>query len=433
VTTNVPVLTTAYGGYLHNRVPLEDQELTHVGPDTPGGEWFRRFWHPVAVADDLKDLPVAIRILGEDLVLFRDRSGRVGLLELHCSHRGTSLEFGQIQERGIRCCYHAWCYDVDGKILDTPGEPADSTLKDRLYHGAYPTHEYGGLVFAYMGPPNKRPEFPILDTYGTMPNLSGKRLLSNVQIMWPCNWLQVRENAMDPSHFFYLHSMPGNVEFAERLGLDEGSVRSVEWDYMETPVGMVSIDSRRVGDFVWVLVSDYILPNINQMPELSKQQPPEQYAENGYNKGSWLTWWTVPLDDTNCMHIGFWWAQEEEDRNRSTGFGQSDKRTYEERQRVPGDYDAQVSQRPIEVHELEHLAVTDRGILMLRNMARAGIRSVRNGGDPPAIPYHGQDSETVRTYVADRVFHAPPAPTPEQDRQLLRDLGRQLAAELIQG
>ena len=90
----------------------------------------------------LRDLPLRVTILGEDLVVFRDLSGAVGLLELHCPHRGTSLEFGLIAEQGIRCCYHAWLFDVDGTILETPGEPAESTLKDRLCHGAYPTHEY---------------------------------------------------------------------------------------------------------------------------------------------------------------------------------------------------------------------------------------------------------------------------------------------------
>ena len=96
-----PFLDSPYGGYLHSQVPGEDEELTHVGPSTPAGEWLRRFWHPVFATDELKDLPTAIRILGEDLVLFRDRSGQVGLLELHCSHRGTSLEFGQIEERDV--------------------------------------------------------------------------------------------------------------------------------------------------------------------------------------------------------------------------------------------------------------------------------------------------------------------------------------------
>ena len=106
-TASAPFLNVSYGGYLHNAVPPEDAELTRVGPGTHGGDWFRRFWHPVYVADQLDDLPKATRILSEDLGIFRDRSGQIVLLELHCSHRGTSLEFGQIEEKGIRCCCHA--------------------------------------------------------------------------------------------------------------------------------------------------------------------------------------------------------------------------------------------------------------------------------------------------------------------------------------
>ena len=148
----VPFLTTTYGAYHQREVPGEDAELTHVGPGTPAGEYLRRFWQPVAHVEDLKDLPIAIRIMGEDLVVFRDNRGRIGLLQRHCSHRGTSLEYGVVEEKGIRCCYHGWLYDVDGTILETPAEPPDSTYKERLCHGAYPVHEYCGLVFAYMGP-----------------------------------------------------------------------------------------------------------------------------------------------------------------------------------------------------------------------------------------------------------------------------------------
>jgi phenylpropionate dioxygenase-like ring-hydroxylating dioxygenase large terminal subunit len=153
-------LTTRFGGYWHRDVPQEDAEITHVGPGTPCGEYFRRFWQPVCFADELRDLPLRVTLLGEELVVFRDLSGTVGLLELHCPHRGTSLEFGLIGPKGIRCCYHAWLFDVDGTILETPGEPAESTLKDRLCHGAYPTHEYKGIVFAYMGPPDQPPPSP---------------------------------------------------------------------------------------------------------------------------------------------------------------------------------------------------------------------------------------------------------------------------------
>ena len=167
-------LSTAYGAYHHRERPTDDDELTRVGPGTPCGEYLRRFWQPVVLSKELRDLPRRLRIMGEDLVAFRDRSGAVGLLELHCPHRGTSLEFGLVSDKGIRCCYHGWLFDVDGTILETPGEPADSTLKDRLFHGAYPVREHQGLLFAYMGPPDNEPDFPILDTY----DLPGYRMVT---------------------------------------------------------------------------------------------------------------------------------------------------------------------------------------------------------------------------------------------------------------
>jgi len=158
--TRAPFLKTRYGGYYHREVPEEDAELTHVRPGTPCGEYMRRFWQPVCFSDELRDLPLRVKILGEELVVFRDQSGTVGLLELHCPHRGTSLEFGLIDAKGIRCCYHGWLFAADGTILETPGEPAISTLKDRLYHGAYPTHEHQGVVFAYMGAPRPAAAIP---------------------------------------------------------------------------------------------------------------------------------------------------------------------------------------------------------------------------------------------------------------------------------
>src|SRR5438552_9538992 len=158
-----PFLNTAYSAYQHRERPPEDEELTRVGPGTPCGEYLRRFWQPVILASELGNLPRRVCILGEDLVAYRDKSGSIGLLELHCPHRGTSLEFGLIGERGIRCCYHGWLFDCDGTILETPGEPTDSTLKDRLCHGAYPTHEHLGIVFAYLGPPDRLPPVPGYD------------------------------------------------------------------------------------------------------------------------------------------------------------------------------------------------------------------------------------------------------------------------------
>ena len=413
MTTSAPFLSTPYSGYLHNNVPREDPELTHTGPGTPAGEWFRRFWQPVALSAELKDLPMAIRILDEDLVVFRDRSGQVGLLELHCSHRGTSLEFAQIEERGIRCCYHAWLYDVDGKLLETPGEPAESTLTDRLYHGAYPTLEHQGVVFAYMGPREKQPPFPILDTY----DMPGYRAQPRTHEAWPCNWLQVRENAMDPVHLRFLHTIEGNVGFTSDFTMES------ELDFMETPVGMVYIDTRRVKDTVWVRVSDMVLPTIHQGCDLG------QDLEGRDGNRPTISIWIVPVDDTHTTQFGFFRVRDGEEFRTVDTFGQTPERLYEDRQHTPGDYDVMVSQRSIEIHALEHLASTDRGVIMLRNMVRHGIHAVQKGEDPPGVFY--KNGGVIFTYSIERLLPIPPAPTPEEDQRLLRETGRKVVEDRI--
>jgi phenylpropionate dioxygenase-like ring-hydroxylating dioxygenase large terminal subunit len=411
-----PFLSTAYSAYHHRERPADDEELTRVGPDTPCGEYLRRFWQPIILTSELGELPRRIRILGEDLVTFRDKRGAIGLLELHCPHRGTSLEFGLISEKGIRCCYHGWLFDVDGTILETPGEPADSTLKDRLFHGAYPVREQAGLVFAYMGPPDKRPALPQLDTF----DLPGYKLVARAPTLWECNWLQVKENSMDPAHLAFLHTLPGSEGFTEDLK------ELGEWDWMETPVGMVYIDTRRQGDRVWVRVADFILPNIHQFPPNADPMA----LRNTINRPL-ATTWAVPVDDTHTMQIGYYRAPEGKEMRRGAGFGQDASRSYEERQRIPGDYDAQVSiHGGIARHGLEHLAATDRGVTMMRNMIRRGIRAVRNGED---LGYRIlNNTSAVPTYGHDRVVSGvAPAPTPEEDRRLLREVARSVVLESV--
>jgi phenylpropionate dioxygenase-like ring-hydroxylating dioxygenase large terminal subunit len=415
--TRVPFLNTAYGAYHHRERPPEDTELTQVGPGTPCGEYLRRFWHPIITSQEVQDLPRRLRIMGEDLVAFRDKSGAVGLLELYCPHRGTSLEFGLVCEKGLRCCYHGWLFDVDGKLLETPGEPPDSTLKDRLYHGAYPVLEYSGLVFAYMGPPDKQPDFPIFDTF----DLPGYELVAMPGYIWPCNWLQVKENSMDPAHLAFLHTLPGSTGFTVDLAA------LGEWDFMETTAGMVYIDTRRQGERVWVRVADFIPPNIHQFPPNADPMA----LRTSVNRPT-ATRWAVPIDDAHTMQIGFNRASEGREARRGTGFGQDGNRPYEERQRVPGDYDAQVSiHGGIARHNLEHLASTDRGVTMLRNMIRRGIRAVQDGAKP--MQPLGQGGKVIPTYSQDKVVSGiPPAATPEGDSKLLREIGRKVVEDCQQ-
>ncbi|MGE5270346.1 MAG: Rieske 2Fe-2S domain-containing protein [Thiohalocapsa sp.] len=416
-----PFLRTRYGGYFHRGVPPEDSELTHVGPDTPCGEYMRRFWQPVCFSHELQDLPHRVKILGEELVVFRDGSGEVGLLELHCPHRGTSLEFGLVGETGIRCCYHGWLFGCDGTILETPGEPADSTLKDRLFHGAYPVREAYGLVFAYLGPPDKQPPFPRYDSL----ERPGFRVIPGQKYFYPCNWLQIQENTVDPTHTAFLHTIVSGAVFTEEFGV------LPELDYLETPIGMIYVATRRVGDNVWARMVEAVLPNLQQVAPIW-----ENGREERQFSGPMMSRWLVPIDDTHTMFIELrhvsetpgetphWWA----DRDIMLA-GQMNAGSYEEGQRHPGDYEAQVSQRPIAVHGLEHLAETDRGVSMYRNQVRRGIRAVREGRDPEGICR--DDGAVTATYCNNTVVRLPAPDGKAGDKEMMREAGMRLAKDYL--
>src|SRR5437879_2093474 len=148
----------------------EDNEIvTHVGPGTVMGNLLRRYWTPALLSDELPNpdcTPVRVRLLCEDLVAFRDTDGRVGLVDVNCPHRGTSMFFGRNEENGLRCVYHGWKFDVAGQCVDMPSEPPDSNYKARLKIPSYPTHESGGIVWTYMGPPDKMTGFRDFGTEG---------------------------------------------------------------------------------------------------------------------------------------------------------------------------------------------------------------------------------------------------------------------------
>lgn len=415
-------LKSRYDAYHHRRVPKEDEELTHVGPGTPCGEYLRRFWQPVALSTDVQDRPKAVKIMDEELVVFRDESGQLGCLELHCSHRGTSLEFGIPGERGIRCCYHGWLYDVDGTILETPTEPADSTLKKRLFHGAYPTHEYKGLIFVYLGPPEKKPSFPIFDTY----DVPGYHLATGHPHVMPCNWLQLKENTADPMHIPILHQSISGHHFSG-YRYDEQQLPELDW--VETPLGMISCLVGRRGDVVWVRWSEWIRPNIHQFHitesngdcVIGKFCPPR------------ATRWHVPIDDTHTAVFDYQRLLDRElDRADAVlkSFGQRGDRPYEEQQRRPGDYEAQVSQRPIAIHALEHLGASDRGVIMFRKLLRQDIRAVEQGKDPKGANY--KDGEVIATYLRNTSSVIPKqGSSTDEDRKLWRKIARKVAEDAL--
>jgi nitrite reductase/ring-hydroxylating ferredoxin subunit len=424
-----------YAAYKRQASNGEDAELTHVERGSPCGEYLRRFWQPVALSADLKDLPVRLRIMGEDLVLFRDLRGRTGLLELHCCHRRSSLEFGKICESGIRCAYHGWQYDVDGRILDTPGEPVRSKIKENVFQGAYPTREFEGIVFAYMGPPDRMPEFPLYDLY----EKPGTRLVP-VKVHSPCNWLQVRENEMDPIHITFLHTRTFGTQFAEVFR----PVPTLE--FIETPVGMMYITTRRWKDGkVYIRSNDMVLPNLARVAGIEDAEGDKEILFDRRNGG---TNWNVPIDNESCWTIG--WDDEEKlvgvpgldayiDRSvrenaRPTGafdVGQTGEPSYEQRQRAPGDWDVWVSQGRITRHDQENLAHSDGGVAMYRKLVRRGIRAVAEGRDPKG--WAGTNGQVRRTYSHNSVVFLPEEADPETDARQRAEMARKLTDRILQG
>jgi phthalate 4,5-dioxygenase len=183
----------------------ENELVTRVGPGTPMGEAMRRYWLPALLAEELPapdGPPVRVRLLGEDLVAFRDSAGQLGLLGAHCPHRGASLYFGRNEECGLRCVYHGWKFDVAGNCVDMPSEPPESTFKDRIRQTAYPCAEKGGVVWAYLGPPGTEP--PLVDLEWTRAPAAHLHISKTYQ---ECNYLQGIEGGVDTVHSSFLHRL----------------------------------------------------------------------------------------------------------------------------------------------------------------------------------------------------------------------------------
>ncbi len=424
-------LTGPFSGYHAPPTPDENANLTHVERGSKAGELLRRVWQPVCLSEEVGELPKRVRMFGEDLVVFRMRGengedGGVGILDLHCPHRGTSLEFGICESDGLRCCYHGWLMGPDGKVLDTPGDPPGSTLKDKLYHAAYAAKEYKGLIFGYFGPPETMPEFPIYDSF----EYPGDELVP-YRIHYPCNWLQVHENVMDPAHGVFLHTRISFSHFADVWG------EIPEMDFVRTPTGMIYVTTRRWNDNIWVRSNDIILPNLAQVGHIWEDGQAERkaFARVG------ITRWTIPVDNENCMIIGWRHFHPEQDplgiadRNQcGVGMvdfvGQNGERTYEDRQRIPGDYDAQVSQRPIARHALEHLTYCDKGVVMLRRLLAREIAKVERGEMPTQSTIRNSQGH-VPTYCHDTVVQVPVDPSDDEARQA--EVGRRITEIIVEG
>ena len=352
--------------------PHFDEELTLVTRGTAAGELLRRYWQPVAKSDKVKDLPVKIRILGEDLVLFRKPNGSVGLVYPRCIHRGSDLMYGKVTDKGIRCCYHGWTFETDGRCTDQPGIRNPST---HLRQPWYPTEERYGLIFAYLGPIDRKPPLPHYDLLEQLPPdwhvlADDTTIPSGGAGNMPCNWLQHHENGLDPAHVPIVHA----AQFPEIMTTNDG-----KYEFERRVDRIFSQGTMQAGGVSLNFKVELIMPNIRVIPD------PLLSADRPDGKSDSVAW-TVPIDNENTIVFTAFAVSQgtvpSGDLPLYDGKRWSEL-SFEQHQRFPGDYEAQTGQGVIAFHSEEHLVRMDEGVVLYRRLLRDAIKSVAEGRDPP--------------------------------------------------
>ncbi|MGB6433397.1 MAG: aromatic ring-hydroxylating dioxygenase subunit alpha [Bradyrhizobium sp.] len=369
-----------HGTAYEMKSPSSKIEMTEVGRGKPMGELLRRYWHPIGLKADAGDVPRKVRALGEDLILFRDRQGRPGLLHARCCHRGTTLYYGKVEDDGIRCCYHGWKFDTEGHCLEQPCEPDGGGFKDKVRQPWYPVEERYGLIFAYMGPPSKR---PVLLRYECLENMDEGEFVEaddtsiggGGPAIIPCNWLQHYENVVDPFHVPVLHGSFSGAQFTNMMA----SMPEVNFEALPGSVAVRSIRNQDDGK-VFYRVTQAVFPTLRVVPNPRVAQFARVESIG----------WVLPIDDTSFRiyvagrvksagEIGrmrskfngkFWWDM-----------------TEPEHQKYPGDYETQVGQGPVTIHSEEHFGQSDRGVLMVRRMVREQLDALAAGNDPVGVSF----------------------------------------------
>ena len=403
----------------------QNELITRIGPGTPCGQLMRHYWQPAALVDEfdprihpqMAHRPVkAVRLLGQDLVLFKDGQGRWGLLDRDCPHRGADLSFGRHESDGLRCPFHGWKFAVDGQCLETPAEPMGSTLCTRVRQRSYPVIERAGVVFAYLGPEDATPPaLPALDAF-TAPSTHSFAFKG----MWQCNWLQAFEVGIDPSHTSFLHRFENDEEGgddgkaygrqfrAASVGDVDGErwpmtrvmreVCSPEIRHEEVLPGLTKLTTLRLINerLTHVRVTHAIFPSTFVIPLSPTMTITQMHVPIDDTHTYWYSFFTSfagPVDkDTmreqravtmtmpdyipkNGRHNR--WAFDPEDQRTRTflGMGENDINLH--------DQWACESMGPIQDRAREHLGTSDKVIMANRRVLLKAIETVRNGGLPP--------------------------------------------------
>jgi 5,5'-dehydrodivanillate O-demethylase oxygenase subunit len=356
----------------------ENETLTRVGAGTPMGDLLRRYWQPIAAAAEMRDRwTKRLRLFGEDLVLYRDRSGKLGLIAEFCPHRHASFANSIPVEDGIRCSYHGWKFDASGQCTELPNEPAGSTFKDKVRTAAYPVQELGGLLFAYLGP-LPAPLLPRFDAY-----IEPRAIRMLGRALVPCNWLQIMENSVDPVHTEWLHGK--FYEFVrenagERVAI---SAHHLKIGFEEFEFGMYKrrlLEGQSEDSDDWRVGHPILFPNV-----LAVGGADETTRRHAFQI-------RVPIDDTHTMH--YWYDVYVPPAGAEVPPHLLDEVfVYDVPfKRADGEWmvemlDAQdimswVAQGDIADRSIETLASADRGVTLYRRMLQRELKRVAGGEDP---------------------------------------------------
>jgi 5,5'-dehydrodivanillate O-demethylase len=347
-----------------------NEQLTRVGPGTPMGELLRRYWQPLAGASEFDANPIkAIRLMGEDLVLYKDLGGRYGLVDRHCPHRRADLSYGWVEPTGIRCSYHGWLMDETGRCLEQPYEDVahpNPRAKERCTTTAYPVRELAGLLWAYLGP-KPAPELPVWEPF-TWPNGFREIVLADV----PCNWFQCQENSIDPVHFEWMHD---NWSLHLR-GRDGAAPKHLKIKFEEFDHGFIYKrvrEGQSESDRYWTVGRVALWPN-------------------GFFLGSHFEW-RVPVDDENTLSVAWFFMRVPKGREP---YVQATIPTWVSPIKdasgrwisshvINQDIVAWVGQGTIADRTKENLRSSDVGITMMRQRLFEEMEAVAAGRDPKGV------------------------------------------------
>ena len=402
----------------------EEEALVRVGPGTPSGEVFRRYWLPVETSANLGQYvrggtgprnPIRVKMLGEDLVLYRDASGKPGLLAEHCSHRGTSLFYGRVEDNCLRCLYHGWAYDQEGNVIETPGEPPDSNFKHTVKHPSYPVQEVGGLIFAYMGPAELEPPFP---KFHQLFSENGVRVTGNGGYIEQCNVFQaLHDNNMDPWHGEIAHGWFRGRQPVRTMHHGEAGSEPTPIKYERTPWGTRMLMIKSTKD-----------PNIFHYHETHTVWPTQRCNQEEAKSMKWA----VPIDDfrTRWFTVDFFPFDQDGNVPREATSSMQATHNIGHTENLPIDWAQQVGAwwnlghpwRQGNLWEDEvaqatqgspergylpewenwHLGTTDRGLIMNREVWREQIDRVKEGMDPIGI-VRGAEAEKMIRVTSDNI------------------------------